>query len=117
MRLLQPLEDLPADADRRFLGLDVVDLEEPLGVVVAILVAQPVAALGDQADAAPLAVADLEDVVDQPPRRRVPLAAARPGAYWFSTSARPASSCRTVAQHAFEQVDRLEAGDRRSGTR
>ena len=91
-------------------GLDVVDLEEPLGVVVAVLVAQPEAALGDQADAAPLAVADLEDVVDQPPRPGLP-SRRTARAYGFSTSARPASSCRTVRQDAFEQVERLEAGD------
>ena len=32
-------------------------------------------------------------------------------AYWFSTSARPASSCRTVRRDAFEQIERLEAGN------
>ena len=79
VRLLQPLEDLPADADRRFLRLDAVDVEEPLGVVVAILVAQLEAALRDQADAPPLAVADLEDVVDQPPGRGVALGPDGPG--------------------------------------
>ena len=96
VRLLQPLEDLPADAHGRFLRLDVVDLEEPLGVVVAVLGAQPVAALGDQARC--------RATCGRRPRRRPRSAAAtrglpsRPTArpYWFSTSARPASSCRTV---------------------
>ncbi len=96
VRLLQPLEHLPADAQRRLLRLDVVHFEEPLGVVVAVLVAQLEAALGDQADAAPLAVADLENVVDQPPRRRVALAAGRPGRTGSRPPPGPASSCRTV---------------------
>ena len=62
--------------------------------------AQPEAALRDQADAAPLAVADLEDVVDQLPATRGFPSRRTARAYWFSTSARPSSSCRTVAQHA-----------------
>ena len=32
-------------------------------------------------------------------------------AYWFSTSARPSSSCCTHMQHALQDVQRLEAGD------
>src|SRR5207253_2663347 len=48
--LLQPPEHLAADADARFARLDVVDLEEPLGVVVAVLVAELEPALGDDPD-------------------------------------------------------------------
>ena len=80
-------------------------------------VAEPVAAPGDQADAAPLR--------GRRPRRRRRSAAATPAfpsrrtarAYWFSTSARPSSSCRTRWKNALEQVERLEAGDRRSARR
>src|SRR5262245_45768976 len=76
--LLQPLEDLPADAHRRFLRFQIVHLENVLGVVVPVLVAQPEAAPGDQADPAPFAVADLEHLLDQLPRRGVALASHRP---------------------------------------
>src|SRR5215472_12098553 len=73
VRLLQPLEHLPADTQRRFLRLDVIDLEAALGVVIAVLVAQLETAFGNQTDAAPLAVADLEDVLDEPLRRGIAL--------------------------------------------
>ena len=42
---------------------------------------------------------------------RVARAAAPTRAYWFSTSARPSSSCRTQQMDALEDVERLEAGD------
>ncbi len=110
MRFLQPLEHLPADAQARLLRLDVVHLEEALGVVVAVLVAQLEAAFGDQADAAPLAVAHLEDVLDQPPRRRVALDPHGPGVLVFHL--RPALlELANRAQHALQQVERLEACD------
>ena len=97
VRLLQPLQDLPADADRRFLRSRCSSTsKQPLGVVVAILVAQLVAALRDQADAPPLAVADLEDVVDQPPATPGCPRAGRPGRTGSRPRPRPASSCRTV---------------------
>src|SRR5262249_32855617 len=75
VRLLQALQDLPADAHRRFLSFQVVYFKEAFGVVIPVLVAQLVAALRDQADAAPLAVADLEHLLDQFLRRGVALAA------------------------------------------
>src|SRR5437870_9388446 len=64
VRLFQALEHLPADAHRRFLRLDVVHLKQALGVVRTILVAQLVTALRNNADAAPLAIANLEHLVD-----------------------------------------------------
>ena len=104
VRLLLALEDLAADAERRLLGLDRVDLEPALGVVVAILVAQLVAALRDQADPAPLAVADLEDVLDQPSRRRVPLGP--DGAGVWVLDLRPALlQLEDRAVDAFQEVD------------
>src|SRR2546421_11718269 len=62
-RLLEPLEDLPADAQDRLAGDDGADVEQSLGVVPAVLVPQAIAALRDRADAAPLPVTDLADVV------------------------------------------------------
>jgi hypothetical protein len=44
MRLLQPLQDQAADAYFRFLRVDVADLENLLGVVIAIGGPQPIAA-------------------------------------------------------------------------
>src|SRR5207249_3367989 len=99
--------DLPADADRRLAGVDAGHVEESLGVVVPVLVAEPVPALRDQADAAPFAVAHLEHVLDEPPRRRVPLGPHAPGVLVLDL--RPAGfELPYRAQHAFEQVERLE---------
>jgi len=64
VRLLEAFEDLAADAQGGFLGFDRIHLETPLRVVIAVLVAQLVPALGDEPDAAPLAVAHLENVLD-----------------------------------------------------
>ena len=69
------------------LRVDFLHVEEALGVVVAKFVAQLVAALWNRTDAAPFAVADLEDLVDQVLRDLVALALTTRG-YWFSTSAR-----------------------------
>src|SRR4051812_5169886 len=52
VRLLESLEDQAADAEGRFLRLDVVHREPRLGVEVAIRLAEPVAAPRDQADPA-----------------------------------------------------------------
>ena len=34
VRLLNPLQDLPADTDRGLFGIDLFDFEEPLGIVI-----------------------------------------------------------------------------------
>src|SRR4029450_5852964 len=60
VRLLDPLQDLPADADRGLLGIDFLYFEEPLRVMIAKFVTQPVTAFRNRSDAAPFAVADLE---------------------------------------------------------
>src|SRR5205085_9482641 len=67
-----------------------------------------VAALGDQADAAPLAVADLEDVLDQPARLRVAGALHGPAVLVLDLGP-PGFQLPHGPQHAFEQVERLEA--------
>src|SRR5437763_15686541 len=64
VRFLQPLEHLPADAHRRFLRLDVFHLEEPLGVAVAVVVAEFESTPGDHADAAPSAITSFKDLID-----------------------------------------------------
>src|SRR5262249_54793230 len=99
-----------ADAQRRFLRLDVIDLEATLGGVIAVLVAQLETTLGNQTDTAPLTVAHLEYVLDEPSRRRI---AVEPHtASILGLDLRPAGfELRHRAQQAFEQVARLEAGD------
>ena len=54
------------------------NFEKAFGIMVAVFIAQLVTALGNEPDAAPLAIADLEDVIDQLLRLRVALAV-RPG--------------------------------------
>ena len=107
----RPRRICAADAHRRFLRVQAVHLEDALGVVIAIFGPEPVAARWDRADAAPFAVADFEDLVDQLLRLRHCLRGAPPGYIGFRPLARPSSSCCTTAQDAFEHVDRLEAGD------
>src|SRR5688572_11370464 len=72
-RPLEPFEDLPADAQRRLASDDGANIEQPLGIVGAVLVTQPVAALRNRADAAPLPVANLEHLVQQSARCHVAL--------------------------------------------
>src|SRR5262245_9010618 len=52
-RLLQPLQHLPADADLGLARADVFHLKTAIGVVIPEGVAELVAALGNDADAAP----------------------------------------------------------------
>src|SRR5262249_28697540 len=67
-------------------------------------------ALGDQPDAAPLTVADLEHLVDQLPRARVALPADSAGVLVLHLRA-AGFELAHGAEDAFEHVERLEAGD------
>src|SRR5215831_19768183 len=78
VRFFNALQDLTADAVGRLLGVDSRHVEPPLRVVLAELLAQPVAASGDGTDAAPLAVTHLEDAERQ--RLGVPVAFTSHGA-------------------------------------
>ena len=109
MRLLQAPQNLPADAHLRLRGLQTIHLEQTLGVVVSVF-AESVAARRDRADAAPFAIAHFEDLVDQLFRRGIAVALNDPAI--LNLDLGPALfSCCDDAQHAFEHVDRLEAGD------
>src|SRR3990172_12470684 len=67
------LQDLPGDTNWRFFRLDGADVKAAFGIESCIFRPQPPAAHRDVADAAPFAVADLEDFVDQILRRPVAL--------------------------------------------
>src|SRR5215813_234638 len=69
-----PLQNLPTDADRRFLGINLFDFEKPLGIMIAKFVAQPKPALRNRSDAAPFAITDLEHFRYQSLRRSVAFA-------------------------------------------
>ena len=94
VRLSVALQHLAGDALRRFLGRDLRNRETPLRVKCRVTLAKPQAAHGYFADAPPFA---------RRAQIRLPLAAGlrrfpagrTDRAYWFSTSCRPASSCRT----------------------
>src|SRR5439155_12899980 len=105
-RLPEPLQDLAADAEGRLTRHDVGDLEELFGVVVAVLIAQSVATLRNRSDAAPLAVADLEDLIEQPPRRRVAVSADGPRILRFDRRL-PRFELTQGPQQALEHVDGL----------
>ncbi len=110
MGLLESAQDLPADANGRFLRLQLAHGEDLLCVVVAILRAEPVAAPRDQADAAPLTVAHLEDLFQQAQGRRVAFAANGPAVLVLDLG--PALlELPYGAQNPFEHVDRFKTGD------
>src|SRR5450756_2876398 len=71
-RLFPALQDLARDALLRFVGGDVRDVEPLRGVERRIRRTQPVAALRDHADAAPGAVAGLEDLGENGLRGAIP---------------------------------------------
>ena len=75
VRLLEPFEDLPADADRGLLSLDAGDGKPGLGVQAAILGTEAESTHRNHSDPAPFPVTDLEDILHQRPRRGVTLGA------------------------------------------
>src|SRR5574341_1677059 len=64
VRLLQSLQDQPTDALGRFLDGAAGDAEAQFGVVLHVFFAQAQAALGNLADAAPLAMNDLKNLAN-----------------------------------------------------
>src|SRR5262249_50711771 len=108
-RLLQAAEDQAAHAERRLMRLDGVDLEALLGVVLAVLPADPIARLRDRADAAPLAIADLEHLEHDVPCRAIAVARDRAGVLVLDLRATLDQLPRRH-EDAFEQVDGLETG-------
>jgi len=91
-------------------GLDRVDLEDPLGVVLAVLVSQLVTGLGNRSHAAPLAVADPNTSKIRFARGRLP-SRLTVRAYWFVTSTRPASSCWMAMKMPSSRSSGSKAGD------
>src|SRR5580704_12414001 len=65
VRLFDSLQNEAADTDGRLLGVNFFHFKQPLGVVVAELVAQLVAALGDRTHTTPFSIADIEYLVHQ----------------------------------------------------
>ena len=106
----QSLQHLAAVAERRFLGLDILDGEADFGVEFAVAVAEAPAALGDDTDAAPAAVGDREDVGQHLLGRSVALVldSARVGVF------QPRFSLFELAHGAadpFEHIEGFEASD------
>ena len=92
---LVALQDLAGNALGRLVGRDPRDAETPFGVEGRIGRPQDQAAGGNLADPPPLPRHDLEHLARSAPgRARLPSGRTL-RAYWFSTSARPASSCST----------------------
>ena len=80
----------------RFLRVDLLDFEEPFRVVIAKLIPKLIAALGNRAHAAPFAVADLKDFVDQVLGDAIAVALRPRAGTGFPLPPRPSSSWRTV---------------------
>ena len=93
---IPPLQDQAADALRRFLGpRDSATPKRCSASKRAVVRAQAQAARRDLADAAPLSWHHLEHLAHQLLRRAGCPSRRTARAYWFSTSARPSSSCST----------------------
>src|SRR5215475_315286 len=71
MRLFHALQDKSTDAQGGFLRIDLFHFEDAFRIVVAEIILQLVPALRNRAHSAPLPVADLEDVIDQPLSRYI----------------------------------------------
>src|SRR5580700_8845900 len=71
MRLLDAAQNFSADTDLRLESGDLCYVEELLRIVRAEFFAQAIAALRNCPNAAPLPVADFEDVADQPLCREI----------------------------------------------
>src|SRR4029078_605635 len=65
VRLLHALQDKPADTQRGLLGVDLLNFEQPFCIEFPKLIPQFKTTLGNRSDAAPLAITDFENLVDQ----------------------------------------------------
>src|SRR5664280_2625974 len=109
-RLFPALQDLARDALLWLVGGDVRDVEPRRGVERRIRRPQPVAAFRDHADAAPGAVAGLEDLGEDGLRRAIPSGRHRARVLVLHAEA---SFLERRDRHvdALEEVERLEARD------
>src|SRR5215831_14457375 len=110
VRFSNPLQDLPADADRRLLGIDLFDFEEPLGIMIAKFIAQPKPALRNRSDAAPFAITDLEHFRYQSLRRSVTFALDRTSILILNLSP-PGLKLAYRHQGTLENIQWLKAGN------
>src|SRR6476660_1897048 len=83
MRLFDTTQNLAADADLRFLGIDLAYIKQPFGVMLAELGTQLKSTCRNVANSSPLPVTHLEDILYQFLGRTVPLASKYPGILVF----------------------------------
>src|SRR5215468_10205833 len=110
VRLSNPLQDLPADADRRLLGIDLSDFEEPFGIMIAKFIAQPKPALRNRSDSAPFAITDLEHFRHQSLRRSVAFSLDGAGILIFNLSP-PDLKLTYRHQCTLENIQWLKSGN------
>ena len=110
MRLFDAAQNLAADADLRLERENVGNVEELLGIVRGKLLTQAVAAVRDGADAAPLAVAYLEDFADELLRGQI-ADLVQYARVLILYDCAPLLQLLDGHQHAFEDVQRFKAGD------
>src|SRR5581483_8720886 len=108
VRLLDSLQDLAADADLRLAGVNFAHLEEALSIVLAKFPAQLEATLGNAAHAAPLAVADFENIIDELLRSTVAVPPKHPRVLVLDHGA-PLLQQPHSHQRALKQVQGLES--------
>ena len=105
-----PPQHFAADAFGGFLGVDFPDGENSLGVVAAETFAEAIAALRNQADPAPFAVANLEDLPHNLDRHPIAVGLNDAGILVLHHGAARFQLAHGH-QRAFHDVDRFEAGD------
>ena len=110
VRLFDAAQDFAADADLRLERVNLGDIEELLRIVRGKLLTQAVAAVRDGADAAPLAIAYLEDFGDEVLRRQIAGLVEYARVLILDDGA-PLLKLLDGHQHAFKDVQRFKAGD------
>src|SRR5215475_12143218 len=110
VRFLDALQDESADAQRRFLCIDLFNFKNSFRIVIAKIVLELVTALRDGSDAPPFSVAHFEYLVDELLRSHVAIAGDDAAVLIFHLEPSLLELLNSF-QNAVEQIERLESCD------
>src|SRR5215467_9929299 len=110
MRLFHTLQDKTTDAQGGLLRIDLFHFEDAFRIVGAKLVLQLVPTLRNRAHSAPLPVANLEDLIDQPLSRYISIAGNNPAVLVLYVETAGFELLHGF-QNTFQQICRFKAGD------
>ena len=109
MRLLQPLQHLTSDAERRLLSLDISHIKDSLCVIVGVFIVQRIATSRYLSYATPLPVCHFEHLGHQLLRRDISFSPHRTRILIFDVNPSLLKLLHSHV-HTLQDVDRLEAG-------